>query len=237
MFIQRFILPVLLALLTLLGSGCASVIPQKQVFHPATPPDYKFIEPTHGGIYQLGQEVRLFEDVKARRVGDLITIILSERTSASKSANTSTDRTTSIGIESPTLLGAIPTFKAPGFLPLDNNRNNTLETTLGSANTFEGAGDSNQSNSLTGSITVTVADVLPNGNLVVRGEKWLTLNQGEEYIQISGIVRQQDVRTDNTVLSTLVADARIAYSGKGMLASANKPGWLAKFFNSPIWPF
>ena len=230
-------LAVLLTGLTLLGSGCATVMPEKQVFHPATPPEYKFIEPTHGGIYQVGQEVRLFEDVKARRVGDLITIILSERTSASKSAKTSTDRATSIDVQTPTLLGAVPTFNTPGFLPLDSNRNNTLETKLGSSNSFEGEGDSNQSNSLTGSITVTVADVLPNGNLVVRGEKWLTLNQGEEYIQISGIVRQQDVRTDNTVLSTLVADARIAYSGKGMLASANKPGWLARFFNSPIWPF
>lgn len=234
---QRLIKPVLLVILTLLGSGCASVMPQKQVFHPATPPDYQFVEPTHGGIYQVGQEVRLFEDVKARRVGDLITIILSESTSASKSAKTTTDRATSVDVQTPTLLGAVPTFNAPGILPLDSNRNNTLETKLGSSNTFEGEGDSNQSNSLRGSITVTVANVLPNGNLVVRGEKWLTLNQGEEYIQISGIVRQQDVRTDNTVLSTLVADARIAYSGKGMLASANKPGWLAKFFNSPIWPF
>ncbi len=224
-------------LLVILTSGCATVIPQKPDFHPATPPDYTFVEPTHGGIYQTGQEVRLFEDVKARRVGDLITILLAENTSATKSAKTTTDRATSIDVKSPTILGAIPTFNAPGILPLDSNRNNTLATTLGSSNTFEGEGDSNQSNSLSGSITVTVADVLPNGNLIVRGEKWLTLNQGEEYIQISGIVRPQDVRTDNTVLSTLVADARIAYSGTGMLANANKPGWLAKFFNSPLWPF
>jgi flagellar L-ring protein precursor FlgH len=229
---------ILIALMvTLLASGCATVMPDKQVYHPATPPDYKYVEPTHGGIYQLGQEVRLFEDVKARRVGDLITIILSENTSASKSAKTTTDRATSIDVQSPTLLGATPTFNAPGFIPLDNNRGNTLSATLGSTNSFEGEGDSNQSNSLSGSITVTVAEVLPNGNLIVRGEKWLTLNQGEEYIQISGIVRPQDVRTDNTIFSTLVADARIAYSGKGMLANANSPGWLARFFNSPIWPF
>jgi flagellar L-ring protein FlgH len=84
---------------------------------------------------------------------------------------------------------------------------------------------------------VTVADVLPNGNLVVRGEKWLTLNQGDEYIQISGIVRPIDIRTDNTVLSGLVADARITYSGKGMVADSNKMGWLSRFFASAIWPF
>jgi flagellar L-ring protein precursor FlgH len=234
---NKLILPVLLITLTLLGSGCATVMPEKQVYHPATPPDHEYVEPTHGGIYQVNQEVRLFEDVTARRVGDLITIILSESTSASKSAKTTTDRETSVNVESPTILGAIPTFNAPGFLPLDSNRNNTLENKLNSTNSFEGEGDSNQSNSLNGSITVTVAAVQPNGNLIVRGEKWLTLNQGEEYIQISGIVRPQDVSTNNTVLSTLVADARIAYSGKGMLASANKPGWLTKFFNSPIWPF
>ena len=230
-------LTVLMISTTLLASGCATVMPDKQVYHPATPPDYEYVEPTHGGIYQLGQEVRLFEDVKARRVGDLITIILSENTSASKSAKTTTDRATSIDVQSPTLLGATPTFNAPGFIPLDSNRGNTLSATLGSTNSFEGEGDSNQSNSLNGSITVTVAEVLPNGNMIVRGEKWLTLNQGEEYIQISGIVRPQDVRTDNTIFSTLVADARIAYSGKGMLANANSPGWLARFFNSPIWPF
>ncbi|MEE9422765.1 MAG: flagellar basal body L-ring protein FlgH, partial [Gammaproteobacteria bacterium] len=94
MFTKRQNMPILLMALTLLGSGCATVMPDKQVYHPATPPDYEYVEPTHGGIYQLGQEVRLFEDVKARRVGDLITIILSENTSASKSAKTTTDRAT-----------------------------------------------------------------------------------------------------------------------------------------------
>jgi flagellar basal body L-ring protein FlgH len=84
---------------------------------------------------------------------------------------------------------------------------------------------------------INYANLLPNGNLVVRGEKWLTLNQGDEYIQISGIVRPVDIRTDNTVLSTQVADARITYAGRGTLADANSMGWLARFFNSPYWPF
>jgi len=175
--------------------------------------------------------------VKARRVGDIITVVLQESTSASKSATATTDKTQETVIASPTIFGASPTFNLPGLIPLDSNRNNTLAANLNSSNAFEGTGDATQSNSLTGNITVTIADVLPNGNLVIRGEKWLTLNKGEEFIQISGIVRPQDISTFNTVLSTQIGDARITYSGKGFLADANEMGWLAKFFNSPIWPF
>lgn len=225
-----------LAALLVLG-GCATTPPPRDSYRPTLPRAYISEESTDGSIYQTSRDVRLFEDVKARRVGDIITVVLQERTSASKSAKTSTDKTQATAIASPTIMGAIPTFNAPGIFPLDSNRNNTLQMNLNSSNAFEGEGDSSQSNSLTGNITVTIADVLPNGNLVVRGEKWLTLNQGEEFIQISGIVRPQDISTLNTILSTQIADARITYSGKGFLADANEMGWLAKFFNSPIWPF
>jgi flagellar L-ring protein precursor FlgH len=162
---------------------------------------------------------------------------LRESTSASKSAKTTADKDQSTEIASPTFFGATPTFNLPGIIPLDSNRNNTLEQYLSATRSFEGEADSSQSNSLSGEITVTISDVLPNGNLVVRGEKWLTLNQGEEFIQISGIVRPQDISTANTILSTQIADARIAYSGKGALAESNQMGWLARFFNHPIWPF
>jgi len=228
----------LLALSVLLAmGGCATTPPPKDSYRPTLPRAYISEESKDGSIYQAARDVRLFEDVKARRVGDIITVVLQESTSASKSATTTTDKSQDTTIASPTILGAIPTFNAPGILPLDSNRNNTLATNLSSANKFEGKGDTSQSNSLTGNITVTIADVLPNGNLIIRGEKWLTLNKGEEFIQISGIVRPQDVSTFNTVLSTQIADARITYSGKGFLADANEMGWLAKFFNSPIWPF
>jgi len=228
----------LLALSVLLAmGGCATTPPPKDSYRPTLPRAYISEESKDGSIYQAARDVRLFEDVKARRVGDIITVVLQESTSASKSATTTTDKSQDTTIASPTILGAIPTFNAPGILPLDSNRNNTLAANLSSANKFEGKGDTSQSNSLTGNITVTIADVLPNGNLVIRGEKWLTLNKGEEFIQISGIVRPQDVSTLNTVLSTQIADARITYSGKGFLADANEMGWLAKFFNSPIWPF
>ena len=106
-----------------------------------------------------------------------------------------------------------------------------------SSQSFDGEGDSSQRNQLDGSVSVVVVDVMPNGYLIVEGEKWIGINQGEEFIKVSGIVRPQDVRYDNSVLSTQLANANIAYRGKGALADSNTQGWLARFFNSPIWPF
>lgn len=225
------------ALLALL-SGCASMQQAPSADYRASyPPVAQPPVATNGAIYQSGYGMALFEDIKARRIGDTITIVLQERTQASKDAKTETSKENDISIANPTLLGSTPEFNAPGILPLASNRGNTLAAELSSDQEFKGEGTSSQGNSLTGNITVTVADVLPNGNLVVRGEKWLTLNQGDEYIQISGIVRPIDVRADNTVLSGQVADARITYSGKGMVADSNKMGWLSRFFASAIWPF
>lgn len=227
-----------IGVLLMLLSGCASM-------HPGPTTDYQASYPpvdqppmaTNGAIYQDGYGMALFEDIKARRIGDTLTIVLQERTQASKDAKTETSKENDVTIANPTILGSTPQFNAPGILPLASNRSNNLAAELHSDQEFKGEGTSSQGNSLTGNITVTVADVLPNGNLVVRGEKWLTLNQGDEFIQISGIVRPIDIRTDNTVLSGLVADARITYSGKGMVADSNKMGWLSRFFASAIWPF
>ena len=152
--------------------------------------------------------------MKARRVGDTVTIRLAERTQASKSASTDAKKDSTIDTGFPILLGGTVTLNGDEIL------NNEWETTQ----EFEGEGNSSQSNRLDGNITVTVAEVYPNGNLLVRGEKWLTLNQGEEFVQISGIVRPVDIGADNSVPSFKVADARITYSGKGTLADANQPG-------------
>jgi flagellar L-ring protein precursor FlgH len=103
--------------------------------------------------------------------------------------------------------------------------------------TFDGEGSSSQSNSLQGDITVTVVDRLPNGNLVISGEKWLTINQGEEYIRLTGVIRPYDIEPDNAVFSNRIADAQIAYSSKGVLAAANRMGWLSRFFQSAMYPF
>jgi len=221
----------------LLAGGCATLPLPSDDYQATMPPAYTSVTPENGSIYNVARDVRLFEDVKARHIGDVITVILSESTSASKSAKTTADKSQDTSIASPTIFGATPTFNVPGLIPLDSNRNNTLEMGLSADRAFDGEADSSQSNSLSGAITVTIADVLPNGNLVVRGEKWLTLNQGEEFIRISGIVRPQDINPDNTILSTQIGDAHIAYSGKGFMHDANKMGWLARVFNSSLWPF
>ncbi len=223
--------------LILLLSGCANMQPKSENYRPSYPPVATPPPQTNGAIYQAGYSMALFEDLKARRVGDTITVVLQERTQASKDAKTETSKENDITIANPTLLGSSPQFNVPGIVPLASNRGNSLETGLSSSQDFTGEGSSSQGNSLTGNITVTIAEVLANGNLVVRGEKWLTLNQGDEYIQISGIVRPFDIKTDNTILSSQVADARITYSGEGMVADSNKMGWLSRFFASAIWPF
>lgn len=209
-------------------TGCLADQPVRRADHRPVMPLYAPTDgPVTGGLYHASTGVDLFSDVKARRVGDVITVILKEKTQASKSATTSTSKDSTLDLPSPTLLGR--TFKL-GPYPLFNN-------SLDSANSFDGKGDSSQSNSLTGDIAVTVAAVYPNGNLLVRGEKVLTLNQGSEVIRISGLVRAVDVTPENTVLSTQIADAQITYSGTGAVAEANQAGWLGRFFNSVFWPF
>jgi flagellar L-ring protein FlgH len=182
---------------------------------------------TEGAIYQTGQQMELFADLKARRVGDVLTIRLTEVTSASKSATTKTSKTTSVANTGPTIFGRTPTVHG---VPIGT-------VNLSGADSFDGEGSSTQGNTLAGSLTVTVIDVQSNGNLVVQGDKTLKLNQGDEFVHISGTVRRADIGTDNVVTSDKIADAHISYSGKGVINSANSMGWLARFFNSVFAPF
>jgi flagellar L-ring protein precursor FlgH len=182
---------------------------------------------TDGAIYQQGQQIELFADLKARRVGDVLTIRLTESTNASKNAATKTAKTTAVNNTGPTVLGRTITA---GGVPI-------FTTTLSGADSFDGSGSSSQGNSLAGSLTVTVMAVQPNGNLVVQGDKTLKLNQGDEFVHVSGVVRGADIATDNTVSSDKIADAHISYSGRGVIDSANTMGWFAKFFNSMWAPY
>ncbi|MFO1401172.1 MAG: flagellar basal body L-ring protein FlgH [Steroidobacteraceae bacterium] len=180
-----------------------------------------------GAIYQAGHDLPLFENAVARRVGDVLTVTLEEKTQASKSATTNTSKKTKADLAAPTLAGA----------PLTVNGRSVLDNSLDHSTSFAGAGDSAQSNQLTGSITVTVAKRLANGNLLVRGQKWMTLNQGREYVRIQGIVRPVDIGPDNSVPSYKVADAQIEYGSQGVLAAANSKSLLARFFDSKWMPF
>jgi len=188
----------------------------------ATPPPAQ-----NGGIYQTGYGVSLFSDVSAKRIGDLITVVLSENTNAQKSAITNTSKESDIELPAPTVFG--------GGLTMDGRE--IFSAAVNTANSFVGAGNSSQSNRLNGRITVTVSEVLPNGYLIVQGEKRMTLNQGSEHVRFSGIVRPADIRNDNTILSTSVANAQIIYAGTGVMADANSQGWLGRFLSSQWWPF
>jgi flagellar L-ring protein FlgH len=179
-----------------------------------------------GSIYHDMQNMELFSDARAHRVGDILTVTLVEATQASKKSSTSTSKTDKTAIDAPTILGQSLSIGGKA-----------ADITTNAGRSFDGDGSSSQSNQLTGQITVTVAQRLTNGNLLVRGEKWLTINQGQELVRISGIVRVQDIAQDNSVASTRVADARITYSGRGTLADANTQGWLSRFFSSKWMPY
>ncbi|MBK5264699.1 MAG: flagellar basal body L-ring protein FlgH [Alphaproteobacteria bacterium] len=199
--------------------------------HPA-PMDYAptYAQPlavqqqvANGSIFQVASGYApLTSGTRAAMVGDVLTIALTERTQATKSNSASTDRKGSIGL-SPPATGPLSLFSSS-------------DIGMSGSQDFTGKGQAEQSNALSGEVTVTIAQVYPNGTMLVRGQKQLTLNRGDEFIQISGLVRTADIGPDNRVASTRVADAKITYTGKGELARASRQGWLQRFF-SAVSPF
>jgi len=212
---------IVLALALALVAGCHSA--------PAPKPDEglawtqeKLPPPTEGAIYQSGREVVLAENPIAHHVGDIVTIVLNEATAAQKSATTTTSKANAVTM--------------PGT-QLINKNVSWLNTNINNTSKFDGEGASAESNSLTGYLTATVLKVLPNGNLFVAGEKQIGLNQGKEYVRVTGVIRPIDLAADDSIPSFRVASARITYNGKGAIADANAQSWLSRFFNSPWVPF
>ncbi len=223
----------LLLLLPLLMLGACTIVNP----HPVKPdPEYAISEPpvpppagviSGGAIYVPQTQPSLFEDRTALRVGDILTVLLSESTSASTSASTTTQKYDKLDTGIPILFGDTVT----------HNGKNILQNISDAERSFSGSGDSSQSNSLKGDITVTVSRVLSNGNLVVRGEKIIGINQSSEFVRLTGLVRPVDVTPENTVFSSRVANAQIYYGGGGAVAEANEKGWMSRFFSSEFWPF
>lgn len=179
--------------------------------------------PANGSIFQPDRGYApLTSGVRAGMVGDVITIVLTERTQAAKSSTATTGRKGDIGL-SPPASGPLALFTPQEF-------------NMGGNQSFNGKGEAAQSNALSGEISVTVAEAYPNGTMLVRGEKLIHLNRGDEYVRIAGLVRQADISADNRVSSTRVADAQISYTGKGEIARASRQGWLQRFF-SMVSPF
>ncbi|MGA9582004.1 MAG: flagellar basal body L-ring protein FlgH [Allosphingosinicella sp.] len=207
------------AALLLLANGKKGQEPVYAPSSPVAPPAPQ----ANGAIFQVDQGYSpLTFGQRAGSVGDVLTIVLVERTQARKSNVATTDRNGSIGLTPPST-GPLSLF-------------NPSDVSMGGGSEFAGRGEAAQSNSLFGEISVTVAEVYPNGTMLVRGRKQVRINRGDEFINVSGIVRAADIGPDNRIASTRIADARIGYSGKGEIARASRQGWLNRFF-SILSPF
>ena len=215
---------------SVLLSGCLKPLGIKEEplsFKPKKVPPLHIQRKDNGAIYQKGMRVGLFEDTTAKYIGDVLTIVLIENTNASATSNTNSSKDNKVDLPGPTLSGQQVT--KDGVEILTNKFNGERE--------FSGQGTSAMNSSLNGKISVTVADVLPNRNLIVRGEKLMLLNQSDEYVRFIGIVRPQDIAQDNTIKSTRVANVHMAYGGQGDLSQANQMGQLGRFFQSQSWPY
>ncbi|MGQ4584389.1 flagellar basal body L-ring protein FlgH [Lysobacter sp. F60174L2] len=222
-------------------AGCASVVGDVRPFEPIAPPVAAMPGlpapavapvPTNGSIYAASAAAQtrglsLFEDNKARYVGDLLTIVLVESTSSRSVAQTSVTKDSGMSLGAPVIAG----------VPVTYNGQSILQAEVEAGREFAGAGNSTQSNRLDGEITVSVVQALANGNLLVSGQKRMRLNQGDELVQVQGIVRTADIGPDNRITSDRVGNAQIVYGGRGTLARSNAMGWLGRFFNSAAFPY
>lgn len=216
----------LVLMLAAVAISACTTVPPTNVHQPMTarPAPRQETLSTTGSIYQAGVSRTLFEDRRARYVGDTMTIGIAENTSASTKSNTNASRASSITASVPTVAG-LPGKSLQG-----------LDLSASSSNSLAGKGDAAANNVFTGNITVTVIEVLPNGNLLVSGEKQVSIGAGTEYIRLSGIVNPYFINAANTISSAQVADARIEYKEAGVISEAQVMGWLARFFMS-VLPF
>lgn len=216
-------------------SACASLGGHHDL-QPLTPlpipakPESLAAHPANGAIWQTGTNVSLFNDNRANRVGDLITVLIQENSSASNNTNTAINTSDTLSAALTNFFGIAPAVGSVAGSPFSPSMG------ANSAQKYGGTGATTQSNTFTATLEVTVVRVQGNGNLVIEGSKEVLLNGGHEYIRVAGIVRPADVTPQNTILSTQIADARVEYSGNGSIYSAARMPWMARFFLS-LWPF
>ena len=207
-------------------NGCSTYVEEvnNKQFKPLTPSFEEFNreDPSNGSIFSTSSAGLFSSDRRAKKVGDILSVTLSETFSSNKAVTNSSGKTDTIGAE----VG--PTGLMRNFAGLGGSASKT--------NSFSGSMATNQSNSLSGTLSATVVRVFPNGNLEIKGQKKLRITEGTEYIRLSGIIRPQDISTTNSVSSAKIAEAQIEYVGAGILDSATKPGWGSKLFRA-ISPF
>jgi flagellar L-ring protein precursor FlgH len=209
----------LLAVLAVLA-GCVTTAPTTAIHQPMSvrPEARAYVAPSSGAIFNVASARPLFEDRRARFVGDTLTIAIAEKVQASKKSENKTTRSQAVDVTVPTIVG----------MPFKGAQGTALSAS--DTNNFTGTGQNTSSNDFTGTITVTVIEVYPNGNLLVSGEKQIGLKEGEEFVRFSGVVNPNTITSANTVTSTQIADARIEYKANGFIDSAQVMGWLGRFF-------
>jgi flagellar L-ring protein precursor FlgH len=227
LYLTRISIVFQIVFLLLSLTGCVATGVVKNEYEPPKVVAQEQVKLRNGAIYQDEMPVSWVVDTTARHVGDIITINLVENASAKSSSNTKAAKKQNLDMPSPKIAGA----------DVKHNDQKVLETKVNAGRDFSAGGNTDESHAFTATLTVSVVRVMPNNYLVVRGEKIILLNQAEEYIQFSGIVRPQDIDINNTVPSGKVGDAKIKYGGRGVLSSANTMGPLAKFFQSPEYPY
>ncbi len=222
---------IIIILLSFFLTSCATYMEDKigEEFK-SIQPDFTNIEPdnftTAGAVYN-GSGGLFASDRRANNLGDIITVTLEESMSAANSGSETLSKSDSYAFDLPEALfgpsSLLGKFFFPGGVKEDN-------LTAGTTQAFTGTGTAAQANSLTGTISVTVVRVFPNGNLEVKGERKLAYNSGTEYIRVSGVIRPEDISSSNTISSTKVADAQISYTGTGDMNDSVTKGWLSRYF-------
>ena len=229
---MKIILFKFISVAALVGSvtGCSTYTEQvvSQSFQPAeTPVILAKSANLNGAIFQPGRSGLFATDQRARRIGDILTVSFNEIYAATKAQTAASSKTDAFGVTLPT---GLPNMLTGGF------DKNPAGLNAGTTRSFAGSGNAVQSNSFSGLLSVTVVRVFDNGNMEVQGQKELTLNNGNEYVRVRGVVRPEDISATNIVSSDRLADAQIRYTGSGHLADSSQPGWLSQLMRT-ISPF
>jgi flagellar L-ring protein FlgH len=192
-------------------------------------------EPAEGALWPGNTRGNfLFGDDKAAKVGDIITVTIDENATSTQSATTNTSKDSSIDMQTPNVLGLPSSLGVQNFLNMGTQFDPTVNATI--ANSMQGTGTVTRNGTLSATISALITDIVPSGNLRIEGRRSVTINNEEQIMVLRGIVRPQDINFDNTIPSTLIADASISYTGEGVVADEQRKGWLAKVL-SKVWPF
>lgn len=225
----RHYLITILALMAL--SACAHTPPEMDIDTYATPVEEpREVVSSPGSLWQPDARLaELFADARARRVGDIVVVVISENSSAQKEAKTEADRTNKIDSSITNLLG----------IPLEHSVLGTKinpSVSASSSSEFEGNGKTSRKGDITGSVSARVMRVLPNGNLMINGKKQIRVNGEVQYMILTGIIRPEDINASNTIMSTAIADMRLDYYGKGIMGDQMERGLISKVLDK-VWPF